>query len=49
MITTIIFDLSEVLIRGIIGIEDELSPESGRTPEEIHECFDAEPFRDLME
>jgi HAD superfamily hydrolase (TIGR01509 family) len=48
MITTIIFDLSEVLIAGLIGIEEELAPLVNLSEEDFLEKLWTKSFRDLM-
>lgn len=44
---TIIFDLSEVLIAGLVGIEKELAPKFGLTPEDTLRCFGGEALQAL--
>ncbi len=48
MTTHIIFDLSEVIIFGIIGIENILCDLVSTPKEEIIDCFGGEKFRDFM-
>lgn len=48
MIKTIIFDLSEVLIAGLIGVEKELAPLVNLSEEEFLEGLWTESFWDLM-
>ena len=48
MITTIIFDLSEVLIAGLIGIEKELAPLVNLSEEEFLKALQTDSFRELM-
>lgn len=48
MIRTIIFDLSEVLIAGLIGIEKELAPLTGLPEDEFLEGMWTDSFWDLM-
>lgn len=48
MVQTIIFDLSEVLIAGLIGIEKELAPLVNLSEEEFLEGLWTDAFWDLM-
>jgi FMN phosphatase YigB (HAD superfamily) len=48
MIRCIIFDLSEVLIAGLVGIEKVLSNELPIPEEEILPCFGGAPFEELL-
>lgn len=48
MITTIIFDLSEVLIAGLIGIEKELAPLVNLSEEDFLEGLWTDSFWELM-
>lgn len=48
MIRCIIFDLSEVLIAGLVGVEQELSPVLSVPEERILPCFSGGLFYDLL-
>lgn len=50
MVTTtcLIFDLSEVLIAGLYGVQRELAPVVGRSEDEVLECFGGADFEELL-
>ncbi len=49
MITTIIFDLAEVYLQGIVGVEKHLEPILKIKDDKIHELLKGQNFIDLME
>ena len=48
MIQCVIFDLSEVLIAGLLGVERDLSRQIGVPEDEILPCFDGHQFEQLL-
>lgn len=47
MITTLLWDLSEVLIAGLVGVEQTLAPQINRPPQAILDGLGHEPLRTL--